>query len=622
MNGDLKLTVLYIEDDPDCLFQVKTWLRKAEPESVVVSAPSLEDGRTVLTKQSVDIVMLDLRLPDAIGLKALQALRSEYPRLPVIVVTGLHEPELRREAMRLGAEDFLSKDDLNESVLARTLLHAMERLRNKAALQVSHQRFQTLFQAAPAGLVLLDLNRTILQGNDTLKNRLHVSKDAFEGCDFLEFVAADSISDVEVFLDKLHDTAEPKQCQRDVLLRGPSGNEEWCVLKGLTVSSISQPEMLVSLEFLGERRQWEAKLRDRQKMEAVGRLAGGLSHAFNNILTSILSHAQLLEQELDQGSPLLSEIEGIKACSAQASRLTRQLLTFSQRQAVQPRPLAVCEVISGVFEALQKMMGTNIEVTLNLSTPDLIVEADVGQFEQLILNLALNAKEAMTEGSKFSIRVERVDPDTRDERPYVRILVEDTGKGMDEETMARAFEPFFTTKQEHSGLGLSTAFGIVQSLGGRITFDSVIGEGTSVAVDLPLSDERPHSSPSSTSHLGRLHLLLVEDDPSIRRLIPRYLRKKSWTVWEAGDAEEARELLAEHAGQVDIVVTDVVMPGESGHHFAKWLEEQYPSLPVILISGYSPDTEMRAWIESGQVHFLAKPFAPSELYELVGEVLA
>ncbi len=375
-----------------------------------------------------------------------------------------------------------------------------------------------------------------------------------------------------------------------------------------------------------ERRQLQAQFAQAQKMETVGRLAGGVAHDFNNLLTVINGYAEFALAEIPEGDPLREMVQEIYDAGQRASGLTRQLLTFSRRQVVQLVSLNVNVVAEQMQKMLQRLIGEDIRMTFDLDPGLWSVKADAGQLEQVIMNLAVNARDAMPGGGTLVVTTRNIEGDNPAD-DVVLLAVADTGVGMDEATQARLFEPFFTTKKpgQGTGLGLATVYGIVSQAGGRIECSSAPDRGTTFRVYLPRltggdSDAVPGAAREGLVR-GHERILVVEDEESLRRIAQRILEAAGYTVVCAANGAEAVAWLAEAEGQVDLLLTDVVMPGMSGHELAAIVTPTYPTLKVVFTSGYLPEAFPARGQLGPEVHFVAKPYSPSSLTAKVRDVL-
>ena len=382
-------------------------------------------------------------------------------------------------------------------------------------------------------------------------------------------------------------------------------------------------------------------LRQAQKMEALGRLTGGIAHDFNNLLGIMIGYCELSLQDLKDDDPLRGNLKEIKEAGERATRLTRQLLAFSRKQILQPQVLNMNHVLSRIDQMLRRLIGEDINL-ITLLDPRLgQVKADLGQMEQVILNLALNARDAMPHGGKLTLETNNVnvvaeninlvgpvEPNQRPEvqaSPYVMLSVSDTGKGMDAETMGHIFEPFFTTKGKGTGLGLSTVYGIVKQSGGHVSVYSEPGQGTGFKVYLPhvkaAAEPLPTKTPVSASLEGHETVLVVEDEEPLRALICRILREKGHAILEALSGQEALRVSDSHEGPIALLVTDVIMPGMSGRETAEKLALKRPGIKVLYLSGYTENVISHQGVLEAGIHFLQKPFASEALARKVREVI-
>jgi nitrogen-specific signal transduction histidine kinase/CheY-like chemotaxis protein len=386
---------------------------------------------------------------------------------------------------------------------------------------------------------------------------------------------------------------------------------------------------------LSESKRLEDQFRQAQKMEAVGRLAGGVAHDFNNLLTAIMGYSDLLLMRLDGPDPMRKNVEEIKKAGERAASLTRQLLAFSRRQVLQPQVMDLNTVVSGMEKLVRRLIGEDIDLRLRLQSPLGSVKADPGQIEQVILNLVINSRDAMPHGGKLTIETRSVvlqeeyiwkDPGAKP-GAYVVLEVRDTGTGMSTEVQSHLFEPFFTTKEKGkgTGLGLSTVYGIVKQSNGIISAYSEEGQGTIFKVYLPLVDvlvanATPPAEPEKWV-AGSETILLVEDEQAIRGLMQAVLRMKGYTVLEASDGQEALGMFKGNGDHIDLVITDVVMPRMSGRELASRIVADQPGTKVLYVSGYSEEAVLYQGNFQQGTAFLQKPFTPDSLTRKVREML-
>ena len=367
----------------------------------------------------------------------------------------------------------------------------------------------------------------------------------------------------------------------------------------------------------------DERLMQSQKLEAVGRLAGGIAHEFNNLLTTIIGSAELLSYRLGQDNELRAEVNGIRTATDRAATLVRRLLTFARKQAANPQVVDLREVVQGADRILTSALAEDVELTIEVADQPCTARVDVGQIEQVLLNLVINARDAMDAGGEVKVRVDRLGD-------QVRMEVADTGTGMTPEVMDRMFEPFFTTKQREygSGLGLAIVYGIVRQSGGSVTADSVLGEGATFTIQLPFIERpaemetTPQEPPEeNTVPRGAETILVVEDDELVRGITVRALRALGYKILLAEDGEDALKVVERHNGTIDLVVTDVAMPRMGGLELAKRLTANNPGLKVLFVSGYSED-ELPERVGLAPNHaFLDKPFTASMLARKLRDML-
>ncbi len=374
-----------------------------------------------------------------------------------------------------------------------------------------------------------------------------------------------------------------------------------------------------------EQHRLEQQLRQSQKLEAVGRLAGGIAHDFNNVLTVIQSYAEVLSFELEERQMGREEVEAIRAAADRAAGLARQLLAFSRRDVIIPRDVDVREVILGMQLILRRLVPTSVELVLDLEEQPLIVRIDAGQLEQVLMNLAINAVDAMPSGGRLTVST-RPGPLVGDGKRTLLLRVTDSGTGMSAEVQERLFEPFFTTKPagRGTGLGLATSYAIVHEAGGSITVESQIGRGSTFDVLLPLSDSdvverQRRATPVLGIELSTAseRILLAEDEPAIRTALSRILRSAGYEVLEAAHGGEALRLSEAESGTIHLLLSDVMMPGIGGKELVQRLAKTRPEIRVVLMSGYTDDEALRADLGAARYAFLQKPFTARDVLRVV-----
>jgi len=511
------------------------------------------------------------------------------------------------------------------------------------ALRASEARFRAMFDGAAVGIALVDTDGRPLESNPSLQRMLGYEQHELQRMIFTEFThPEDSETDMELFQELV--TGKRDRYEMDKRYIRKDGGVVWAHLNvSLVRSSGGAPQYVIAMvEDITERkiagdalRGSEEQLRQAQRMEAIGRLAGGVAHDFNNLLTAMLGYTDFVLDELEETNPLRADLLDVKKNGKRAAALTRQLLAFSRRQVLQPEVLDLNYVVAGISKMLRRLIGEHIELVTVPHSGLGNVKADPGQLEQVIVNLVVNSRDAMPGGGRLTIETGNADVDETlgpmgnviRPGPYVLLRVRDTGCGMDKETQNRIFEPFFTTKEKGkgTGLGLSTVFGIVKQSGGYIFADSQVNAGTTFEVYLPRVDEEVTVRPRTGAHYrprasrqGET-ILVVEDEASVRTLTRRILERNGYTVMEARNGAEGLRLSEQHSGPIELVITDVVMPELDGPEMIDRINIKRRLTKVLFMSGYTEESVLRSL--DPETPFLHKPFTAKELSQKVRETL-
>jgi len=495
----------------------------------------------------------------------------------------------------------------------------------KRLLTDQDKKFQFLFEENPQPMWVFDpVSQQILEANQAAAQLYGYGRDEFRGMSLarLEGSHTSKEADAPALSDGIysHRTRDGRRFEAETAVREIEYG-------GATVH-------LVALLDVTIRRQLEAQLRQAQKMEAVGMLAGGVAHDFNNLLTIITGYSQLILKNLSPSDPNHHSAEQIVKAGERAAALTRQLLAFSRRQVLQPKVVDLNKLVTSLGSMLRRVIGEDIDLRLEMRPELGQVNADPGQMEQVLMNLVVNARDAMPSGGTLTIETANVMLDDGyagrnigvRPGPYTLLAVSDNGVGMDEATQAHLFEPFFTTKGSGrgTGLGLSTVFGIVKQSGGSVEVYSVPGRGTSVKIYLPRVDKPvavESDAPYKTVARGSETILLVEDDEMVRNLVRETLQREGYKVLDAADSVEARRISERHKAVIHLLITDVVMPKVSGRDLALELCRRRPEMRVLYMSGYTDSAIVNSGILQKEVAFLQKPFPPAALAERVRDVL-
>ncbi len=502
------------------------------------------------------------------------------------------------------------------------------------ALARREQHFRSLIENARDVITIIDAQGTIRFQSPAAERILGRPPEEFVGRSAFEFVHPDDAAGVEAAGRRL---VENPGATETAVFRFRHANGSWRTLEGIgtLLPGDGSGQIVVNSRDVTESRAVEEQLRQAQKMEAVGRLAGGIAHDFNNLLTAIMGYGDLATSRLSPGDPARAELAEIDRAAHRAADLTRQLLAFSRKQVLQPRVISLNAIVSDTDRMLRRLIGEDIELVTRLNEPLGSVKADTGQVEQVLVNLAVNARDAMPRGGKLTIETSDVDLGTSgsafhlDAPPgrYVLLAVSDSGTGMDASTLSHVFEPFFTTKPagRGTGLGLSMVYGVVKQSGGHVTVYSEPGVGTAFKIYLPRVEDAPEKSLATSGPAapagGTETILVVEDEEAVRRLTCRALEIQGYTVLAAANADEAAVLSETHAGEIDLMVTDVVMPQTSGRTVAERAVARRPRMKVLFMSGYTDDAIVRHGVLDAGTAFLQKPFTPVSLGRKVRDVL-
>ncbi len=586
-------------------------------------------------------VFVDESLPGGTG-ELPEILRRSGARSGLFVaIPGREHPLGLLCALARQPRSFRGQDGRFLQAVAHVLASAAERKGVEGALARREARFRSLIEHAHDIIIILDSQGRFLYSSPAVARVLGYTPSDLEGRPVLEFVHPDDHQAVTSALRR--GLSRPGRVE-SVSLRIRHRDGAWRSFEAVG-SRMHQddeaPAMVINSRDVTQRRQAEEALRESeeqlrqsQKMEAVGRLAGGIAHDFNNVLTAILGYGELLLTRMRSADPSYRTVAEIQKAAERAASLTRQLLSFSRRHVHQPRILDLNALASETHSLLERIIGEHIDLQLHLGTGLPALPADPAQMQQVIMNLVLNAADALPEGGSIRVETAVFDPTTASgrtvdlpPRAHLRLSVVDNGCGMDAHTLDRALEPFFTTKKEGrgTGLGLSTVYGIVRQSGGDLRIQSAPGRGTRVDVFLPAATASLAAAvePTEPEHprSGSETILLVEDDDAVRELSRTVLESRGYTVLAATSGDEALRLARQAGTSIDLVLTDVVMPGLSGRELAHSLSKLHPSAAVLYMSGYTDGALTGQELADSQALFLAKPFTARELAERVRTLL-
>jgi len=604
----------------------------------------------VIGKQVADLVVPEgSRDAHRAGMRRLQA-TGEGP----ILNRRIETDALRADGTTFPVELTIVPTKRGESRVFTAYLRDITQLRVATeALRVSEARFRHLFTSGIIGIIITDTSGAIYEANDAFLRVIGYSREELNGgrISWAEITPQKWRSTDEAAIAELARTGAAGPWEKEYIRKDGSIAS---VIVGVALVEAGRSVAFV-LDLSAQRQAESAKshalaaaheaeralriaeeqLRQSQKMEAIGVFAGSIAHDFNNLLSVILSAAEMLRDDLEPEHRTHEELNDIERAGLRGAELTHQLLAFSRRQLLQTRAVDLRSIVAGTGKMLERVIGEDIELLLKIGNASATVLVDAGQIEQVLMNLVVNARDAMPRGGVLTIETSTLELDLYEASQrfggtagrYVALSVRDTGTGIDRETQARVFEPFFTTKErgKGTGLGLSTVYGIVKQSGGHISVESEPGSGAVFTVFLPWIDAEPepnsanHRVPSDT--IGSESLLVVEDDAEVRRLAATVLRRQGYSVVEAGSAEQALELCQDRSFTIDLLLTDIVLPRMNGPELWKQLSGLRPELRVLFMSGYADDAIVRHGALASTNPIVKKPLTPSALLRAVRSVL-
>jgi PAS domain S-box-containing protein len=630
------LRVLLVEDRDDDAILLLEELRRSGYDVTherVQTEPTLRQA----LQQPWDILISDFSLPTMTAHDVLAAAGRLWPDLPCIVISGTVAEESAVDVLRAGARDFVVKDRMTRLVPAieRELRESADRLRLKQSeesLRQMRERMQFALETVGVGTWEVNLTTGAMSWSGDMEQLHGLEPGSFGGtCDaFIALVHPDDQVSVRGLLTGANPDAAGLRVEYRI--QRPGGSTRWMAGIGRTVRDEGGTPVRaagVALDVTAQKG-LEDQVRQAQKMESIGNLAGGVAHDFNNLLTVILGECEITAMQQTLDSEVAQSLDSIKGAAVSAAALTKQLLAFSRRQVVSPRLLDLDDTIRGFSKILRRLVEESVQLDFQLTASPRPVRVDPAQIEQVLLNLVANARDAMPDGGRVTIATTPVM--SNGHRPpvtslppgaYVELSVSDTGTGMSREVQERLFEPFFTTKPVGSGtgLGLATVHGIVKQSGGHIGVRSAPGQGTTFTVHFPVASPTAEDGPPLSGNANVLDgtetILVVEDNTALRSLTERILRTHGYTVLGAANGTQARRIAEGHTGDIAVMLTDVVMPDHSGPALAESIKASRPSTKVVFMSGYTAQHDRT----TGHA-FLQKPFTSKQLLSAVRSVLA
>jgi PAS domain S-box-containing protein len=639
--------VLIVEDDPAHAEAIGRSLEGVHGGRPVRYARSLAEARLAIEKEPPAIVLADLNLGDGSALELLPGPGLAVP-FPLLVLTSHGDEHSAVESMRSGAVDYVVKSKEAFASLPRALDRALrewqlmeQRRHAEHALRDSEERFRVLFSVAPDAMLIHDSDGWIIDGNRAAEDLVRLRRDEIIGKNVLS---------LGIFSEPGPSAA--KQTVAELLRRLAMGHDELSArrpdgsvvdievrtvpltLQGRNVVLVIARDISVRRQAERTRRRLEEQLQHAMKLDAIGRLAGGVAHDFNNLLTVISGYVELLLAEVRPSDPMHGDLMEIKRAGQRATSLTAQLLAFGRKQVILPTVVDLNELLSTSVRMIQRLIGEHVQLSFVPDSNIMAIRVDPAQMDQVLINLAVNARDAMPDGGVLSFETSQVVIDEvfcavhLDARPgpHARLRVKDTGSGMPQEVVERLFEPFFTTKPkgEGTGLGLSIIYGIIKQNEGFILVTSELGIGTTFDIFMPSTMESVSLRRATLSEppVGRSEtILLVEDDHAVLKVTERFLRGQGYRVVATDHAASAEALFADRLGKIDLLLSDVVMPSVNGRQLWERLKALRPDLRAIFMSGHTDDVIARQGILEPGMRYLQKPFLLEDLAKKVRDAL-
>jgi two-component system, cell cycle sensor histidine kinase and response regulator CckA len=642
------LRVLHLEDEPDFSEVVRHLLATGGVEAELQLVSTRTDFEAALTRQEFDIILADYMLPAYNGIEALRLARTRCPATPFLIVSGTIGEQAAIESLQAGATDYVLKlwPDRLAPAVRRAAQEVEERSRREQAeteLLKREAYFRALTENSLDVLTILSGEGKYLYNSPSVQQVLGYDPAELQGRSPFELMHPEDKGRV---WQEFQQAMTSKNRSTPIEFRLARKDGSWCYVEAVGQNRLQDPAIggvIVNSRDISDRKRAEeatnrlqSQLRQAQKMEAIGQLAGGVAHDFNNLLTVIHGHASMLKIGGSLSGNAARSAHQIVEATERAASLTRQLLTFSRRQAIQPRPLDLNESVSTVAKLFARILGEDIVLQLHYSNQPVFVHADATMLEQVILNLVLNSRDAMPQGGLLTLKIglERIEPSRVAPHSEARsgsfgcLTVADNGCGIASEDLHRIFEPFYTTKEtgKGTGLGLATAYGIVKQHQGWIEVESAPGRGAAFKVCLPQC-ARPVEAADPTARPpeirgGNETILVVEDEAPVRELVCRLLSSYGYRILEAESGARALSLWQECHNQVDLVLTDLVMPDRvNGRELAEKLWADRPRLKVIFTSGYGMDIVGKDLAARRRLNYLPKPYPPERLASAVRECL-
>jgi PAS domain S-box-containing protein len=646
--GENLPTVVIVEDDLalNRLMRITLEREGFKTHQTMTGAEALVAARV---KQNA-IILLDYNLPDMNAGQIITTLREEKIETPIIIATGNGDEKIAVEMMKVGARDYIVKEpdflDKLPKILRRTfnaLAKEKELVLAQKALRESESKYRGLYQGMLDAYVMEDMAGKIIEFNQAYINMVGYSREEIQELTYIDLTpekwhdAEKHIVEEQIVKRGYSDIYEKEYRRRDgtvfpielrtVLIKDEAGNPTgmWGIIRDISERKRAE----------AKQKQLEEQLRQSQKLEAIGQLSSGVAHDFNNILGGIMGHAELLKRSLNPGSPLLHHADIMISLCEKAADLTHQLLSFARKAPVDLQKTDVNLIIKQVAGLIERTIDRRIEIVVDVKGEPAFISGDRSQLENALLNIAINARDAMPEGGRLSIRSGPVDVKKTSftdihfdvkEGPFIKISIADTGTGMNKEIQDRIFEPFFTTKEvgKGTGLGLASVYGCVKQHNGYITVESQLGKGTRFDLYFPaVSEIMPEASknPEAGPMPGTATLLVVDDEPIYHEIIRNIFGGLGYSVHCCGSGAQALDYYQENSATIDVVILDINMPAMNGFQCYRRLKEINRDIRVIVASGYGDNADRDALQKEGARAFIQKPYKAADLSAKIAEIM-
>jgi two-component system cell cycle sensor histidine kinase/response regulator CckA len=632
-------TILVVEDDPGLARLQKIRLERSGFTTLI--AGTFEEALEAVRNHPIDLVLLDFQLPGGhTGLDVQTALTTAGFAIPVVVVTGHHDEATVIKALRAGVRDFVTKSPTYLDYLVDVVERVLSQVRTERQLDESQALLSGVVESTIDAIIALDENHRITLFNSAAEQMFGCAASEALGQTLERFTFSECICNAEG--NEFPDEKDVSAPSRSEIIGAKADGTRFPLEATVSAGSVGgrRFQTIVLRDLTAQKnleetlRDAESRLRQKQKLEAVGSLAGGIAHEFNNLLQAILGYARYAMQGLEPNEQRFRDLEQVIKAGDRASTLTKQLLSFSRRSELHRANYVVKRLVDESVELLRPLLGENIELLTSSSADETSLHVDSGEFQQVLLNLCINARDAMPAGGRLSIACETVDLQEVDciahpglaPGKHVLLTVADTGQGIPPNVQDRIFEPFFTTKEvgKGTGLGLAMVHGMVSQHQGTISVYSELGRGTTFRIYLPAAEGQAAEGKQALTEStlgGSETILVVEDDPLVRQLAERILHQAGYHTIAAKDGEDALCTFLEHADEIALVLTDIVMPKMGGIAFYHRLTELGANVPVVFSSGHAPQLSDAEVIWERQLPLVHKPYASVLLLRTIRETL-